>query len=133
MANAVQATAKKLFLDGDIDLLTDTIKVTLVDLADYTYSSAHDFIADVPLAARVATATLASKTTTGGVFDAADATFTSATGDQSEALVIWKDTGTESTSPFICYFDSATGLPVTPSGIDISIIWDNGANKIFAL
>lgn len=133
MANAVQATAKKLFLDGDIDLLTDTIKVTLVDLADYTYSAAHDFIDDVPAPARVATATLASKTTTGGVFDAADAAFPAATGDQSEALWIWKDTSNEATSPLICYLDSATGLPVTPAGVDITIIWDNGANKIFAL
>ena len=30
MANAVYPPTKKLFLDGDIDLLADTIKVTLV-------------------------------------------------------------------------------------------------------
>ena len=29
MANAVQASARKLFLDGDIDLLNDTVKAVL--------------------------------------------------------------------------------------------------------
>jgi len=132
MANAVQATAKKLFLDGDIDLLTDTIKVTLVDLADYTYSAAHDYIDDVPAPARVSTATLASKTTTAGVFDAADATFTSVTGDQSEALVIWKDTGVEATSCLIAFIDTGvSGFPVTPVGTNILLSWN--ASGIIAL
>ena len=53
------------------------------------------------------------------------------TGDPSEALVIYKDTGTESTSPLIMYIDTATGLPVTPNGGDITVTWDNGTNKIF--
>ena len=125
MANAIYTPAKKLFLDGDLDLLTDTIKVTLVDLADYTFSAAHDFIDDVPAGARVATGTLASKTTTSGVFDAADTTFTSVTGDVSEALVLWKDTGVEATSPVIAFLDTGvTGLPVTPVGTNIIVQWN---------
>jgi hypothetical protein len=132
MANAIQPTAKKLLLDGDIDLIADTIKVTLVDLADYTYSAAHDFIDDVPVGARVATATLASKTTTGGVFDAANTVMAAATGDTSEALVIWKDTGNEATSPYVAFFDTGViGLPITPNGTDITITWN--ASGILAI
>ena len=132
MANAVQASAKKLFLDGDIDLLADTIKVTLIDLADYTYSAAHAFVSDVPALARVSTATLASKTTTAGTFDAADSTFTSVTGDASEALVLWKDTGVEGTSPIIAFIDTGvSGFPVTPTGANILITWN--ASGIIAL
>jgi hypothetical protein len=132
MANVVYPPTKKLFLDGDIDLLADTIKVTLVDLADYTYSAAHDFIDDVTAGARVATATLGSKTTAGGTFDAADATFTSVTGDVSEALVIWKDTGVEGTSPVIAFIDTGvTGFPVTPVGTNILVTWN--ASGIIAL
>ena len=37
----------KAFLDGDIDLLVDDIRVILVDNADYTFSAAHDFLSDV--------------------------------------------------------------------------------------
>jgi hypothetical protein len=55
------------------------------------------------------------------------------TGDQSEALVIYKDTGMASTSPLIAYIDTATGLPYTPSGGNIDVAWDNGSNKIFKL
>jgi hypothetical protein len=125
MPNAIQPPTKKLFLDGGIDMLTDTIKVYLIDLADYTYSSAHAFLSDIPAAARVANATLASKTTTNGVFDAADSTFPAVSGDVSEALVIVKDTGTESTSPYITFIDSGVGgLPITPQGTQILITWN---------
>ena len=55
------------------------------------------------------------------------------TGDPSEALLIYKDTGTEATSPLIAYIDTATGLPVTPNGGNITVTWDNGTNKIFKL
>jgi len=134
MANALYAKAKEAFLSGLIDLTTDTIKATLLDSADYTPDlAAHDFLDDVPSGARVATVTLTGKSVTGGVFDAADATFSSVTGDQCEYIISWQDTGTESTSRLIAIIDTATGLPITPNGADINIVWDNGSNKIFAL
>ena len=37
------------------------------------------------------------------------------------------------TSPLIANIDVATGLPITPSGGDIIVQWDTGANKIFKL
>lgn len=92
-----------------------------------------DFIDDIASGGRIATATLGSKTKTNGVADAGDVTFSAVSGDVSEALIIWKDTGVESTSPLIAFIQSATGLPVTPNGGDISITWDNGAYKIFML
>jgi hypothetical protein len=67
------------------------------------------------------------------VFDADDITLTAVTGDQFESIVVYRDTGTESTSDLIAFFDTATGLPFTPSGGDITISWDNGANKVFKL
>jgi len=110
------------------------VKAVLVDLADYTYSATHEFLSDIPAAARVATSgNLASKTFTDGVFDAADVTLTGVSGDQSEAIVLYIDTGTATTSRLICYIDSATGLPVTPNSGDIGFQWDNGANKIAKL
>jgi len=134
MANAFYTSALKAFLDADIDLLTDTIKVQMIDAADYSFSAAHDFLDDVPAGARVGTAaTLASKTTAGGVFDAADVTFTSVTGDPLEAIIIFKDTGVEATSNLICYIDTGTGFPLTPDGGNITLTFDSGANKIFAI
>ncbi len=133
MASGLYDKGREGFLDGSIDWDTDTIKVVMVDSADYTVALAtHDFIDDVPVIARVGTAqTLATKTVTAGVADAADVTFTAVTGDSVEALVVYKDTGSEATSRLICYIDGFTA--VTPNGGNINVAWDNGANKIFKL
>lgn len=134
MANGMYVKGIEALMKGQIDLEDDTIKVVLVDAADYTVNlSTHDFLDDVAAGSRVATATLASKSVTGGAFDAADVTFSAVTGDPSEALIIYKDTGSEGTSPLIMYIDTATGLGVTPNGGDITVTWDSGTNKIFKI
>ena len=119
---------------NQVDLDADDIRAILVDGADYTPNMAtHDFLDDVPMAARVAISALVNKTVTGRVFDADDTTFSNVSGDQFEYVILYKHTGTESTSRLIALFDTATGLPMTPSGSDIIAQWDNGANKIFRL
>lgn len=135
MANALYGKGREGFLDGDIDWAANNIKCILVDTADYTVSiDVHDFLDDVPVVARVATsANFAGKTSALGVADANDVVFTAVSGDQSEALVIFQDTGIETTSRLIAYIDTATGLPITPNGGNITVSWDNGANKIFKL
>ncbi len=137
MANALYDAGRNAFARGDIVWKASggsTIKAVLVDAADYTVNlSTHDNLDDVAAGARVGTATLTLIDPSAGVCDAADTTFTSVTGDQSEALVIYKDTGVESTSTLIAYIDTATGLPITPGGGNIVVTWDNGANKIFKL
>src|SRR5574338_421363 len=96
MANVFYTATRKLILDADLDLLVDTIKVVLIDSADYTVSAAHDFLNDVA----------------------------AVTGDVSEAILVYKDTGVEATSPLIAYIDTvSSGLPVTPNGGDITIAW----------
>lgn len=136
MANQLYGLGRNKFLTGDIAYDSDTIKVDLIDADDYTVSiDTHEFhdTGTVPSAAIVTTATLTTKSATLGVADAADTVFSAVTGDVSEALLIWKDTGTPATSPLIAYIDTATGLPVTPNGGDITVTWDDGANKIFKL
>ncbi len=135
MANAVYGKARELFLNGDLDWASDNIKAVLVDTAAYEVSiDTDDYLSDIPVGDRIATSgNLASKTSTLGVADAADVTFSTVTGDVSEAIVLYKDTGDADTSPLIAYIDTATGLPITPNGGDITISWDSGANKIFKL
>ena len=135
MANRLYDKGRENFLKADIDWLADNIKVVLVDAADYTVDTAtHDALDDIPVGARVATSgNLANKTATDGVADADDVTLTAVTGDPSEYIVGYKDTGTASTSLLIFLIDTATGLPVTPNGGDIVIQWANTANRIFKL
>lgn len=130
MASGTYDAARKAFLDGDIDLLVDTIKAVLLD-SDYTHNySTDDFLNDVAGTGIVGTAqTLASKSTTGGVFDAADVTFTAVTNATAvSAVLIYKDTGSSATSNLIARLEFS---PVTPNGGDITVSWDNGTNKIF--
>jgi hypothetical protein len=135
MSNALYGKGRQKFLEGTFHWLTDDFKAVLVDLADYTLQiDVHEFLSDIPAGARVATSgILGTKTSTLGVADAANATFSAVTGDVSEAIVVYKDTGDAATSPLVAYIDSATGLPVTPNGGDITVQWDDGANKIFKL
>ena len=124
MANSLYPKFKEALLQGQINMSTSDVKVMLVDLADYTYNAAHDFLDDVPLAAREEISpALASKTFVNGVFDSADPTFTGATGDPCEALILFIDTGTASTSRLIAFYDTGvTGLPVTPNSGDINVV-----------
>jgi len=134
MANQLYTTYKTAALKGDVDLVNDTISAVLVDTDDYTPDQTnHQFLDDIPSGARVASATLSNTSVSAGVFDADNVTFTNVSGDECEALVIYQDTGTASTSQLVAYIDSANGLPVTPNGGDITVEWDDGSNKIFAL
>src|SRR5690606_7905573 len=104
-------------------------KVAMVDTGTYTYSDSHQYASS--LSGVVGTpATLGSKSYSNGVFDAADVTYSSVTGDSAEALVIYIDTGTASTSRLVAYLDTGwSGLPVTPNGGDIKLEFD--ASGIF--
>ena len=133
MANTLYDYCRQRFLEAQINWMTDTAKVILVSTSAYTPQTAvHQYLSDIPTSARIAgPVTLTAKATTGGAADAADCTFTSVSGATINAIVIYKDTGTEATSPLIAYIDTATGLPITPNGGDIIVTWDNGVNKIF--
>lgn len=134
MANALYDNGRNAFLEGDIDWTNDSISIELIDTALYTVDLAnHQFRSSVPAGSRIANVALTSKTSVAGVADAADAVFTTVSGAESEAIIIYKNTGNEATDNLIGYIDNATGLPVTPNGGDITVTWDNGANKIFKL
>ena len=126
MANTLYDYCRQRFLEAQINWMTDTVKVILVSTSAYTPQTAvHQYLADIPVSARIAgPVTLTAKATTGGAADAADCTFTSVSGATINAIVIYKDTGTEATSPLIAYIDTATGLPITPNGGDIIVTWD---------
>ena len=140
MANQLYPKAKEDFLSGNLNLSSNTVTLALIDTDVYSFNTAHEDRADVANSAVVATATLGSKTVTAGVFDAADATFTSVSGANCEALIIYHNTGDaendgtdQTTSRLIAFIDTATGLPILPNGGDITVRFSDGASKIFAL
>jgi hypothetical protein len=135
MANALYDKGRQAFGNAGINWSSDDIRAILIDTAQYTPDLAtHDFLNDIPAGARVATVALAGKTNVDGVMDANDATFSGlSTPPTCEAVVIYKHTGTESTSALIAIFDTATGLPTPTNATAVTVEWSNGANKIFKL
>lgn len=129
MANQLYPKGKKKILDGDIDFLVDSFKLLLIDTADETFNAADEFHSDITGAGIVSTsAALTSPTTTSGVFDAADTTFATVSGDPCEAVILFKDTGVSATSPLIAWFDIAT---YTPSGVTAAVVFS--ASGLFSL
>lgn len=132
MANVIYNSFKQKIMNGSIDLDTDTIKVALVTSSYTPDQDAHDFFDDVTNEVSASGtysaggATLANKTVTQdntdneGVFDADDVSFTSAT-ITARAAVIYKSTGTASTSPLIAYIDF--GSDKTSSSGTFTITW----------
>lgn len=135
MANALYDKGREHYLGGDNDWDANDIRLIFIDEADDTVDLANDdFLDDRAAGARVAVSgSFAGKTKTNGVADADDVTIATVTGDQFESIDIYEHTGTDSTSSLIANIDSATGLPATPSGGDITVRWDSGANRIFKL
>lgn len=135
MANQLYSKAKEDFLAGNLNLSSNVVSIMLIDTDVYTFSSSHEDRADIPNSAVVAEANLVSKTITGGVFDADDVTFTTVSGANCEALVLYhRDSqGGNTSSRLIAYVDTASGLPILPNGGDITVRFSSGASKIFAL
>ena len=117
------------------DLNTDDIRVALRDEG----TTAIDLVNHVDHAdistAIVGTAVTVTSPTVGtvaaGVFDHADVTFSSVSGASVESLDYYKWSGTSGTSPLIANIDSATGLPVTPNGGDIT--WTPSASGVWQI
>jgi hypothetical protein len=142
MANGLFDPGREGFLAGEIVWNTGVIKAALV--RGYTFSAAHKFVSDLTGAGGTLVATsgaLGTKSVTSGVADAADITFTAvASGAAITGLAIFQSSAVgggadvaASAQRLILWTDTLTGLPVTPNGGDITVTWDNGANKIFKL
>jgi hypothetical protein len=136
MATALYDLARAAFAGGAINWAGATpVKAVLVDGGVYGVDLVnHDMLDDVPVGARIATATVGGRVIDGaGVCDADDVAFVAVTGAQVNAVVLYVDTGVPSTSRLIAYIDNFTGFPFTPSGGDVTLRWSDGANRIFKL
>jgi hypothetical protein len=133
MANTLYPKWKEAVINGGSNVaLSGTVKAALVDTGTTAYSSAHDFYDDISSAVVGTPQTIANKTYTNGLFDGDNVTFTALAGATAEAIVIYIDTGSAATSRLVAFLDTGvTGLPLTPSGGDVTITWN--ASGIFQL
>lgn len=131
MADVIYNSFKRDIMNGSIDLDTDTIKVALVTSSYTPDQDAHDKFDDITnevsgTGYTAGGATLANKAVTAdntdneGVFDADDVSWTTST-ITARGAVIYKSTGTASTSNLICYIDF--GSDKVSSASTFSIAW----------
>ena len=94
MANAIYPKYKKSLLDGDSNTTltgsgTTGLYVALVDTGVYTYNSTHQYYSD--LSGIVGTdQEITTVTTTGGLIDGDNVTFTAVSGNSVEAVVLYR-------------------------------------------
>lgn len=138
MADFVFNIAKFQLLNGDIDFnAPDDIEVLLLEAATDENADDVDIAAVLARAGTTELATytrgdLISEATTQddandrAEFDAADIVFSAVVAQNAiVAYVIYKDVdGTDANAIPIMFVDSATGLPLTPNGSDITITWN---------
>ena len=132
MANALYVSFRNGVLGSHatyVDMDADTIKAVLIDHGtDTPNTTTDDFYNDISagivgsLSSALTTKTIG--TVAAGVFDADNVTFTAVSGNSVESVNLLKDTGVTSTSNLIAYWDTGTGLPVTPNGGDITVTWN---------
>jgi hypothetical protein len=140
MANTLFSQAREGLLRGEVQWITPVIKVALV--RGYTYDDTDKFVSDVTAGGgtlHAISGALTSKTATNGVADAADVTFTTPAANatdhsllifQASAVTGGADVATTA-QRVIAWIDTATGLPIRPNGANITLAFDEGANKIF--
>lgn len=124
MANAffnsgVDATFKKL-----VDWVNDDIRVIGLSAAYVVDLATHDNLDDISTGRITSAVALSGKTFSARKFTASALLWTAVTGSPITQVVILKWTGTESTSTLLYYIDTATNLPITPVGSDISFTPD---------
>lgn len=126
MANVLYPLGAKAILDADVDFLVDDVRLALIDTTDETYNSADQFVSNIGAGSPVArmAAGLASKTTTGGTFDAADPTINTVTGDTVEAVILYKYNASDASAALIAWIDSSPAISFTPNGSNVTLTLD---------
>ncbi len=109
-----------------VDMTANNIKFLFYNGA---ITTTWEFVSDLSGAGIIArSGNLASKTTTNGVFDAADVTVTAVSGAAFTHVILYADSGSDATSRLIAVFDVAS---FTPSGGDINVVWN--ASGLFSI
>ena len=121
-------------LNGGRNLPAEGIGAILVNVSGtgtlHPFNPADTFRADITAGAVVDTVTALPgvAVTTGGLVTLSNFAFVNTTGADpiSEAVYFFTDTGNPATDRLLTYYDTATGLPLTPNGNNIDVDCSNG-------
>lgn len=143
MANLLYNTGRIGFLtnvvvgdhDDPIDWVEDEIHAALVDntyvsTASETNTNFGDVLANV-----VATEELTGRAVSStGQAVANNTTFSAVSGSDVYGVVVYKVEGADEADwPLIGFFDTGVGLPISPNGGDITVLWNGGGGEVFRI
>lgn len=139
MANAIYPLYKQAILDGapnsdlDVDTPADGVYCALVNTNIYTFSPGHQYYPS--LAGIVGTdQRIIAPTVSGlGTFDGGDVAYSNVSDTFVGALVLYRrNPGPSNTWRLVYFYDTpVNGLPFTPIGGNVYVIWNNAG--IFTL
>ena len=117
----VYTAALDSMMTGGLDLTGGTATAYLVSAAYSPNLDTHGAVADIPSAARQASAPVSGRSVSGGVFTASPTTFTAATGDDVSAVVVTVD------DQLVAYVDDfgagPGGTNLSLNGSDVTVNW----------
>ena len=109
-----------------VDMLADTFKALFYS---GSFNGAHEFVSDLTGGSIIARSpSLTGVTVTAGIVDANDITVTAVSGSAFTHLIIYKDTGTDSSSVLVAIMDITS---FTPTGADVQVVWN--ASGLFSI
>lgn len=136
MSNFIYGKAKELILNGDLDIPNSDIRVLFIKSSYSPNATSDQYVSDINSSSiSQRSSQLQNVTNQLGVIDADDILNLVYNGQPFNAFVIYKNTGSDSTSNLIAYIDTSVGLPYAGSSeaLPLSIVWDNGQNKIISI
>jgi hypothetical protein len=137
MANFVYSAFRTSLLSGHVNLLTENIKVAILNSNYISNENSDTFFSDIPQnSIEGISQSLSNKVINNGSFDADDITITQYAGSGFTSLVLYLDSGNPSTSKLIAYIDDTSGLPFVNSlnaQVDITIIWSDELTRILSI
>lgn len=118
----VYDSARQYLAVGSVDLSSVTLGVTLVNTTLYTFDAGHSTLADIPVAAQIATSSLSNVAVASGRVAADNLDIESvAVNSVINGVVLFVSTADSSTSPLIFIQSEGVGFPATPDGGTVTV------------
>lgn len=131
MANALYPKFKEGLLGQQFNLLTEVVKICLVDQAVAQYNAAHVYLSQIAAGIVARSPALTSKTITNGNFKTDNTLIEDVFGPSVEALAVYVDRGADGANPLVGWIDTDPPIAYSPNGSDAEIRFN--AAGIFAL
>ena len=136
MANFVYGKAKQALLNGQINVLSNSLKILIVDSSYVPSANSDQYVSNInPSYIKNRSAIIQNITNTLGVLDADDITILEHDGAAFKAIVLYENGISDSDSRLIAYIDTSIGLPFAGVNfsLPVTIIWSNDLSKILSL